>query len=303
MKIEDFELGDQLGEGSFGTVYDCVEKNTGKRFAIKALVIAQVQRQRFGLQQVMTEKKALIALDGHPSFVRLHFTFKDPDHLYLVLERAQGGALFDEIRRLGSCALNCARWLTAELVMALEFLHSKRIVHRDLKPENILLDDVGHIKLIDFGSARFLDSEEEYDSFVGTAEYIAPELLTDEEGEAREPADLWALGCIMYQLLTGAPPFQLSNAHLTMEAIKALDYTDPDALDALDATARLLIHALLHPDPLRRLGAESAGGYDALRAHAFFVDAAPPIDFAALTTVGASFSTSVTAPAVAAPAT
>jgi 3-phosphoinositide dependent protein kinase-1 len=158
VRAEDFEIGEQLGEGSFGTVYVCTQTAAeppgthGQTFAIKVLVMASVVRQKYGMQQVMTEKNALIALDGHPSIVKLHFTFKDDDHLYLVLEHASGGALFDEIRRLGSCHLSCARWLTAELVNALEFIHSKGIIHRDLKPENILLDDVGHIKLIDFGS-------------------------------------------------------------------------------------------------------------------------------------------------------
>ena len=153
--IDDFELGKLLGAGSFGEVFCCEQRSTGQSYAIKCLIIAQVLKQRHGMQQVMTEKAALIALESHPSFAKLHFTFKDADHLYLVIELATGGALFDEIRRLGSCRISCARWLTAELVNALEFMHGKRIVHRDLKPENILLDDVGHIKLIDFGSGEY----------------------------------------------------------------------------------------------------------------------------------------------------
>ena len=153
MKIDDFTLSDDpLGEGAYGTVYRCTQTATGQVYAVKCLIIAQVLKQRHGMQSVMTEKAALIALDAHPSVVKLHYTFKDADHLYLVTELAGGGALFDEIQRLGSCHLSCARWLAAELVNVLEFIHSKRIVHRDLKPENILLDDVGHIKLIDFGS-------------------------------------------------------------------------------------------------------------------------------------------------------
>ena len=237
VSIADFEVGKLLGAGSFGEVFRCEQRSTGQSYAIKCLIIAQVVKQRHGMQQVMTEKAALIALESHPSFVKLHFTFKDADHLYLVIELATGGALFDEIRRLGSCRMGCARWLTAELVNALEFMHRKRIVHRDLKPENILLDDVGHIKLIDFGSgeyglqracgrphgrgyaapfvrardllcaARLLDSTEPYDPFVGTAEYLAPEVLRDEE--AREASDLWALGCILFQMLHGSPPFQV----------------------------------------------------------------------------------------------
>ena len=264
MRIADFEMGDELGEGSFGTVYRCTQNTTGKRFAVKVLTIAQVVRQKYGMQQVMTEKRALIELDDHPGIVKLHYTFKDDDHLYLVLEHATGGALFDEITRLGSCHVSCARWLTAELVNALEYIHSKRIIHRDLKPENILLDDVGHIKLIDFGSARLLDSEEAFDPFVGTAEYLAPEVLRDEG--ACEASDLWALGCIVYQLLSGAPPFQVvGSPHLTMELIKTLDYSRPQSLEEMPETARRMVLALLHPNQAERLGAPTAGGYVALK--------------------------------------
>ena len=82
---------------------------------------------------------------------------------------ASGGELFSHIKRLGSCHINCARWLTGELVNVLEYMHGKGVVHRDLKPENILLDDLGHIKLVDFGSARRLDVEDHAAKFVGTA--------------------------------------------------------------------------------------------------------------------------------------
>ena len=119
-------------------------------------------------------------------------------------------------------------------------------------------------------AARLLDSTEAYDPFVGTAEYLSPELLRDEE--AKEPADLWALGCIIFQMLTGSPPFQvLGSPHLTMEQIKAwpLEYHNPAALDALPEAARKLIVALLHPEPEQRLGATSEG-YAGLKRHPFF---------------------------------
>ena len=138
---------------------------------------------------------------------------RDADHLYLVLELASGGELFSHIKRLGSCHLNCARFVTAELINALAYLHSRRVVHRDLKPgaatpsrlssllegtylgtrlpahsptcnaraENVLLDDAGHIKLVDFGSARRLDADDDAPRFVGTAEYVSPEVLDDQQ--------------------------------------------------------------------------------------------------------------------------
>ena len=148
--IHDYDLGHTLGEGSFGSVILCTHRASGKKYAVKVIEVVHAQRHN-GIAQVIQEKKVLIMLD-HPSIIKLHSTFKDADSLYIVLEYCSGGELFGHIKRLGSCHISCARWLTAELVNVLEFIHSKRIVHRDLKPENILLDDVGHIKLIDFGS-------------------------------------------------------------------------------------------------------------------------------------------------------
>ena len=287
MSAKDFKVGDQLGEGSFGAVSLCTQISTGKVFAIKTIVIAQVERQRHGLQQVMTEKKALIKLADptpHPSILQLHFAFRDSDHLYLVLDYCAGGELFGQIKRLGSCHVSCARWLTAELVNALEYMHAKRILHRDLKPENILLDDAGHIKLIDFGSARLLDSSDDYESFVGTAEYVAPEVLADED--ATEASDFWALGCILFQMLSGSPPFQGESQYLTFERIKALDFTKPEAFDEMIPAAREMVMGLLHPKPEARLGgAGTSGAGSALRAHPFFTAAEPPIDFDTILTV------------------
>ena len=151
MKVDDFEVGDMLGEGAFGTVCKATLRSTGKVYAMK--VIEKVHAQRHGgLPQVKNEKDVLIRLDSHPNIVRLHSTFHDADHLYILLEYASGGELFGHIKRLGACHISCARWLTAELVNALEYMHSKGVLHRDLKPENILLDEDGHIKLVDFGS-------------------------------------------------------------------------------------------------------------------------------------------------------
>ena len=150
--LADFDVGETLGEGAFGSVCKATLKANGKSYAIK--MIEKIHAKRHGgLQAVKNEKDVLIKLD-HPNIIKLQSTFHDQDHLYIVLEHASGGELFQHIRRLGACHLSCARWLTAELVNALEYMHSKGVLHRDLKPENILLDDEGHIKLVDFGSGE-----------------------------------------------------------------------------------------------------------------------------------------------------
>lgn len=195
MSAKDFIFGAKLGEGSFGDVSLCTQISTGKLFAIKKIVLALVRKQHHGPRRVLTEKQALRKLADpkpHPSIVQLHFDFRDSDHEYLVLEYCAGAELLGEIKRFGTCHVNCARWLTAELVDALEYMHAKRIIHRDLKPENVLLDAAGHVKLIDFDSARLLEQSETDQSFVGTADYMAPEVLA--HSDATEASDFWALG-------------------------------------------------------------------------------------------------------------
>lgn len=150
--VDDFEIGEVLGEGSFGAVCEAKLRATGFRFAIK-IISKRHARRHGGFAQVKNEKEMLIKLD-HPNIIQLHSTFHDEENLYFVLELASGGELFHLIKRLGSCHVSCARWVTAEMVNALEFMHSKGILHRDLKPENILLDEQGHVKLVDFGSGN-----------------------------------------------------------------------------------------------------------------------------------------------------
>ena len=266
----DFDILDQLGEGAFGQVCLCRLKSTGAEYAIK--IIEGVHAKRHGgLQQVKNERDVLILLQ-HPSVIKLHFTFHDAEHLYIVLELASGGELFSHIKRLGACHINCARWLTGELVNVLEYMHGKGVVHRDLKPENILLDDLGHIKLVDFGSARRLDVEDHAAKFVGTAQYVSPEVLNDDD--AMPAADMWALGCIAFQMLSGSPPFIADSEYLIFKRIEELDYTFPDHFPP---SAQALVSSLLSLDPTARPAADAS-----LKAHPFFQDCDAPLDFASI---------------------
>jgi 3-phosphoinositide dependent protein kinase-1 len=177
------------------------------------------------------------------------------------------------------------------------------VLHRDLKPENILLDSDFHLRLTDFGSAKVLpivDGKVVREpatpsapgatpdvlpgshasrilpkrSFVGTAEYVSPEVLLSEP--AAEPADFWALGCILYQFIAGSPPFRGKTEYLTFQKIKSLEYSFPDGFDS---QARDLVERLLVLDPSKRLGAGPTG-IEEIRSHAFFAG----IDFARLFT-------------------
>lgn len=268
----DFIFGKVIGEGSYSTVYLAKEVDSNTEYAIKVLEKRHIMRER-KTQYVMREKEVLMKLN-HPFFIRLFYTFQDTDRLYFVLSYARRGELLDYIHRLSSFDEPCTKWYTAEIVAALEYLHSKGIIHRDLKPENILLNDEMHIQITDFGSAKILKDvkgEEEAPvsgrttSFVGTAQYVSPEILTSKK--AYYSSDLWALGCIVYQLMSGLPPFRGGHEYQIFQKITKLEYEFPDGFSVV---AQDLVEKLLVLDPEQRLGCEEMGGFEKLKSHPFY---------------------------------
>lgn len=240
-------------------------------------------------QYVKREKEVLNMLAGAKhSFVRLFCTFQDMERLYFVLSYAKNGELLPYINKVGSFDIECTKFYSAEILRGLEYLHGLGIIHRDLKPENILLDEKMHVLITDFGSAKILkddpetvltttpasdaDAQQQYrrdrrGSFVGTAQYVSPELLT--EKTASRASDLWALGCIVYQMVAGLPPFRSRSEYMIFQKILKLEYEIPDGFCEL---ARSLVSQLLVLEPTQRLGAldEHGAGYPSIRAHPFF---------------------------------
>ncbi|KAG1467551.1 hypothetical protein G6F56_004353 [Rhizopus delemar] len=267
--VTDFEYGDILGEGSYSTVLVGRDKKSGKLYAIKRLDKAHIVKNN-KVKYVMIERDALSKMN-HPGIVKLYWTFKDNRSLYFVLDLAKSGELYTCIRRLAPFDLKTAQFYTAEILLAIGHIHNQGVIHRDIKPENILLDDNMHIKITDFGSAKILSdqatSEEENiagsRSFVGTAEYVSPELLSSEP--VSKEADYWALGCVIYQMLTGKSPFKAATDYLIFQKIKNLEYVIPNDFPPI---AKDLVQRLLVSDPSKRLGAER--GIEAIKEHPFF---------------------------------
>ncbi|GJJ75520.1 3-phosphoinositide dependent protein kinase-1 [Entomortierella parvispora] len=265
--LADYKLGRTLGEGSYSTVVAAVDVSNKRDYAIKVLDKRHIIREK-KVKYVNIEKNTLYKLD-HPGVVKLYSTFQDSSSLYYVLELCQNGELLTFIKKLGSFDENCTRFYAAQILTAVEYIHSQGVIHRDLKPENILLDQRMYVKLTDFGTAKMLEPSEDgtdsdrANSFVGTAEYVSPELLT--EKAACKSSDLWALGCIIYQLLTGRPPFKGSNEYQTFQKIVKLEYSFPPGFPAaaMDLVSKLLVH-----DPNDRLGANNTIGL--LKQHPFF---------------------------------
>ncbi len=262
----DFKFGKILGEGSYSEVVLATEIATGNQYAIKVLVKRHIFREKKE-KYVMREREVLSKLD-HPFFVKLYFTFQDKDKLYFGLSLAKKGELLPYIQKLGSFDENATKFYAAEVVLALEYLHNMGIIHRDLKPENILLNEDMHIQITDFGTVKILDEntkEVRANSFVGTAQYVSPELLT--EKSAMKSSDLWALGCLIYQLLAGLPPFRASNEYMIFQKIIKLEFDFPEGFPE---RAKDLVSRLLVLDPLKRIGCEDCGGFAELKAHPFF---------------------------------
>ncbi|XP_021890541.1 3-phosphoinositide-dependent protein kinase 1 [Carica papaya] len=271
--IQDFELGKIYGVGSYSKVVRARKKDSGIVYALKIMDKKFITKEN-KTAYVKLERIVLDQLD-HPGVVRLFFTFQDTFSLYMALESCEGGELFDQITRKGRLSVDEARFYAAEVVDALEYIHSMGLIHRDIKPENLLLTAEGHIKIADFGSVKHMQdsritvlskciSDDKACTFVGTAAYVPPEVLNS--SPATFGNDLWALGCTLYQMLSGTSPFKDASEWLIFQRIIARDIRFPNYFSE---EARDLIDRLLDIDPSRRPGA-GADGYAALKLHPFF---------------------------------
>eukprot|EP01102_Stenamoeba_stenopodia_P020691 TRINITY_DN8162_c0_g1_i1.p1 TRINITY_DN8162_c0_g1~~TRINITY_DN8162_c0_g1_i1.p1 ORF type:complete len:476 (-),score=96.59 TRINITY_DN8162_c0_g1_i1:24-1451(-) len=262
----DFNFGKTLGEGSYGVVKLAVEKATGIEFAIKILDKAQMVKEH--KTSWVNREKVILDLLRHPFVVNLFCTFQDATFLYFVTEYCSNGELLKQLKRVGSFAEDVAAFYTAEIVVALEYIHSMGVIHRDLKPENILLDRNNHIKLIDFGTAKQIGTERltRSNSFCGTAEYVSPELLNDQT--VGRGSDLWALGCIIYQFISGKPPFRAVNDYHIFQMIRKRELFFPDRFPL---AAKDIIERLIVLDPNERIG-NKRDGYIELKSHPFFAE-------------------------------
>lgn len=275
--VKDFNFGRTLGEGSYSTVIAATDRQTLREYAIKVLDKRHIIKEK-KVKYVNIEKDTLNRLTDHPGIVRLYYTFQDERSLYFVLDLASNGELLGVLKKMGTFDEECTRFYGAQILDAVDYMHSRGVIHRDLKPENVLLDSQMHVKITDFGTAKILDLKPQQNgigltagdpmdgadtdramSFVGTAEYVSPELLTDKN--ACKASDLWAFGCIIYQLLAGRPPFKAGNEYQTFQKIVALDYTFPDGFPSV---ARDLVERLLVLDPAKRLPIEH------IKNHEFF---------------------------------
>lgn len=264
---QDFELKKVLGKGGYGKVFQ-VKKTTGadanSYFAMKVLKKASIVRNQKDTAHTRAERNILEAV-RHPFIVELVYAFQTGGKLYLILEYLSGGELFMHLEREGIFLEDTTCFYLCEIILALEHLHNLGIIYRDLKPENVLLDAQGHVKLTDFGLCKeHIQEGIVTHTFCGTIEYMAPEILT-RSGHGKA-VDWWSLGALMFDMLTGMPPFTADNRKNTIDAILKGKLNIPAYL-ATDS--RDLIRRLMKRQVSQRLGSGPTDG-QAVRAHSFF---------------------------------
>jgi serine/threonine protein kinase SCH9 len=265
----DFQILKLIGKGTFGQVYQVRKKDTQRIYAMKVLS-KKVIIQKKEIQHTIGERNILVrtAMTDSPFIVGLKFSFQTAADLYLVTDFMSGGELFWHLQKEGRFKEDRAKFYIAELILALKHLHEHDIVYRDLKPENILLDANGHIALCDFGLSKAnLTKNDTTNTFCGTTEYLAPEVLLDEQGYTKM-VDFWSLGVLVFEMCCGWSPFYAEDTQQMYKNIAFGKVRFPR--DALSTEGRNFVKGLLNRNPKHRLGATR----DAveLQEHPFFAD-------------------------------
>lgn len=246
--VDDFDLLKVIGKGSFGKVMLVRKKDTGKVYAMKVLNKRTII-ERNEVEHTKSEKSILMKL-SHPFLVGLHYSFQTPDKLYFIMDYVNGGELFFHLQKDRKFTEDRVRFYAAEIASGLEYLHTAGVIYRDLKPENLLLTNDGHIIMTDFGLSKegLHSSDDRTATFCGTPEYLAPEIL--EGARYGKAVDWWSFGTLVFEMLTGLPPFYCEDVQQMYSKIMTAELQIPDSVspDAAD-----LIRKLLERDPERRL--------------------------------------------------
>ncbi|GLT49985.1 hypothetical protein SLA2020_235040 [Shorea laevis] len=253
-KLRDhFLLGKKLGQGQFGITHLCSEKATGNLYACKSIPKRKLLC-REDYEDVWREIQIMHHLSEHANIVRIKGTYEDSVFVHLVMELCAGGELFDRIVAKGHFSEREAAKLIKTIVGVVEACHSLGVMHRDLKPENFLFDRPGEdaqLKAIDFGLSVFYKPEQFFNDVVGSAYYVAPEVLRKRYGPE---VDIWSAGVILYILLSGVPPFWAeTDAGIFKQILHGKLDLESDPWPSISDSAKDLILKMLERDPRKRI--------------------------------------------------
>ncbi|CAL5015465.1 unnamed protein product [Urochloa decumbens] len=253
-----FHLERKLGSGQFGTTYLCTERATGLKYACKSVSKRKLVR-RADVEDMRREITILQHLSGQPNVAEFKGAFEDADSVHLVMELCTGGELFDRITAKGSYSERQAAAVCRDILTVVHVCHFMGVMHRDLKPENFLLAspaDDAPLKAIDFGLSVFIEEGKVYKDIVGSAYYVAPEVLRRNYGKE---IDVWSAGVILYILLCGSPPYWAETEKGIFDAILAGDLDlSSTPWPSISESAKDLIRKMLNRNPQRRITAAQA---------------------------------------------
>ena len=270
---EDFEIKSVIGRGSVGKILLAKYIKDGKYYAIKSMRKDQIISEGIA-DNILVEKNILIKSQCE-FILKLSFFFQTPERIYYVTPFIKGGDLYHKLKSEIFFKEDLVRFYTAQIAVALQYLHNLEITYRDLKPENILLDEDGYIKLCDFGSSVIIRGTEKIKNFAGSPEYAAPEIITYSGHNFM--CDWWSLGILIYELLYGNTPF------FNMDKTRMYDLINTGAISfpkfiqiegeekprnyKVSEDAKNIISKFLEKDPGTRLGRK---GLDEIKKHPFF---------------------------------
>jgi serine/threonine protein kinase len=260
--VNDFDTISVIGRGGFGRVLLVRKRDTRKVYAMKVLKKAVIAA-RGETEHTRTEKSVLSKID-HPFLAKLYWSFQTQDNLYLVMDFINGGELFHHLSQQKRFTEDRTKFYAAQIVSGLEYLHSHGIIYRDLKPENLLLSAEGNIIMTDFGLSKegLQAKDSRTATFCGTPEYLAPEVIKGEE--YTKAIDWWSVGTLIYEMLTGLPPFYTDDEENMYHKIMTADLVVPAFFSPEVAD---IIRQFLHRDARERLQDP-----ERIKAHAWFRD-------------------------------
>ena len=261
--LNDFKILKVLGRGTFGKVCLVQYKLTKKYYAMK-IMRKNVILEKGQITNTLLEKNILQNLN-YQFLVGMDFCFQTPERIYFVMNFIRGGELFKHLTNCKFFPEEKAKFYSAIIGLALEYLHTHGIVYRDIKPDNILIDEDGYLKLADFGMSKMLKDQERAFSLCGTPEYFAPEIIT-REGH-NKAADWWSYGILLYEMLYGVSPFYSKDTEKMFSLITKSDLKFPKKIETSEEAKDLIKKLLVKKQDLR-LGSE--GGFQTIKNHPFF---------------------------------
>ena len=260
INLNDYQMGETLGTGSFGRVKIAKNKKTGEYVAMKMMKKIEILKSKQA-DHIANEIK-ILSMISHPFVITFGGFTQDNRNLYLDLELINGGELFTYLRGVGQFPIDQAKFYICQIICIFDYLHNKDIIYRDLKPENILIHKSGYLKLTDFGFAKIVEGRTY--TLCGTPEYLAPEIILN-KGHGK-PVDWWTTGILLYEMIAGIDPFSDDDPMMVYQKILKGKIKFPSGFDS---NAKSIIKHLLDADLTKRYGNLKNGVKD-ITGHRFF---------------------------------